>query len=112
MSLRQEQSIFSLDLVTLLLWATNEGYEYTLGEVHRTSEQQAIYYKTGRSKTMDSFHLKRLAADIFFFKDGKLLQTKEELQPIGDKWESFGEKNSWGGNWNSFKDLPHFERRA
>jgi hypothetical protein len=21
-------------------------------------------------------------------------------------------KNSWGGNWKSFKDIPHFERRV
>jgi hypothetical protein len=34
------------------------------------------------------------------------------LKPVGEFWESLDTKNSWGGNWNSFKDVPHFERRA
>jgi peptidoglycan L-alanyl-D-glutamate endopeptidase CwlK len=112
MSLRQEQSIFSADVMRLMLWAQENGYEWTFGEAQRTAEQQAIYYKTGRSKTMNSFHLKRLAIDLFFFRDGKLLATKEEVQPIGNAWEVMSAKNQWGGNWKSFKDVPHFERRA
>lgn len=112
MSLRQEQSAFALDLVHFLLWATEQGYDYTLGEVQRTPEQQKIYMDSGRSKTMDSQHLKKLAADIFFFKNGRLLSSKEEMQPIGNAWEKLSSKNSWGGNWNSFKDIPHFERRG
>jgi hypothetical protein len=31
---------------------------------------------------------------------------------VGDHWESLDPKNSRGGNWKSFKDLPHFERRV
>lgn len=112
MSLRNEQSAFALDLVHFLLWATDQGYEYTIGEVQRPLEMQHIYYKTGRSKTMDSRHIKKCAADVFFFKDGKLLSTKQELQPLGDAWEKISSKNSWGGNWNSFKDTPHFERKV
>ena len=102
MTLRQEQSAFALDLVHFLLWATEQGYDYTLGEAQRTPEQQKIYMDTGRSKTMDSKHLKKLAADIFFFKNGRLLSSKEEMQPIGNAWEKLSSKNSWGGNWNSF----------
>jgi hypothetical protein len=112
MSLRNEQSWFAVDLVRLLTWATSKGYEYVIGEVQRPVEMQKIYVNTGRSKTMDSNHIKKCAADLFFFKDGKLLSTKEEMQPIGNEWESMNAKNSWGGNWNSFKDIPHFERRV
>lgn len=112
MSLREEQSAFSIDIVRLLCWALEQGYEYTFGEAQRPVEMQAIYFKNGRSKTMDSLHIKKLAFDLFFFKNGKLLATKEEMQPIGNHWESMSAKNSWGGNWNSFKDVPHFERRV
>jgi len=112
MTLRQEQSAFAVDIIKLLSWAMDHGYEFTLGEVQRPVEMQKIYLQSGRSKTMNSWHLKKLAADIFFFKNGKLLVSKEEMQPIGNAWEAMCAANSWGGNWKSFKDIPHFERRA
>ncbi len=112
MSLRREQSAFAVDLVSLLTWATSKGYDFVIGEVQRTPEQQKIYYDTGRSKTMNSMHLQKCAADLFFFMNGKLLSTKEEMQPIGNQWESMNVKNQWGGNWKSFKDIPHFERKV
>jgi hypothetical protein len=47
-----------------------------------------------------------------FFKGGALIYDIKVLAPIGAYWESLNTKNSWGGNWNSFKDVPHFERRV
>lgn len=111
-TLREEQNIFSRDLVKLLTFLFEHGYEVSIGEVFRTPEQQKIYVDTGRSKTLYSNHLKKCAADLAIFKDGKLLTSKEELQFVGDAWEVMSAKNSWGGNWKSFKDLPHFERRV
>lgn len=110
MTLRNEQSAFARDLVKLLHWAERQGYEYVLGEVQRTPEQQQIYVQTGRSKTMNSMHLKKCAADVFFFLNGNLLNTKEQMQSIGNEWEIMDAKNEWGGNWKSFKDIPHFQR--
>lgn len=110
MTLRQEQSAFATDLMRLFVWMHDKGYEWTFGEAFRTAEQQAIYMKTGRSKTMNSYHLRRLAIDLNVFRDGRLLATKEEMQPIGDAWEQMGSRNKWGGNWK-FLDIPHFERR-
>lgn len=109
MSLRKQQSIFAADVMKLFVWLYDNGYEWTFGEAARTPEQQKIYVETGRSKTFNSFHLKRLAIDLFIFKNGKLLSTKEEMQPIGNAWESMAAENSWGGNWK-FLDIPHFER--
>ena len=85
-----------------------ENYEAYLSTL--TPEQQAIYFKSGRSKTMNSNHLKRCAIDLFVFKDGKLLSTKEEMQPIGNAWESLSKENRWGGNFSGFVDIPHFQR--
>jgi peptidoglycan L-alanyl-D-glutamate endopeptidase CwlK len=107
MTLREEQSTFARDLVQLLIQATARGYEFTLGEVERTKEQQAMYLASGRSKTMNSMHLKRCAADIHWFKDGMLTYDVPEL---GKVWESLSPENSWGGNWPSFPDKPHFQR--
>ncbi len=112
MSLVPEQAAFLLDVTKLVLHATDHGLTVTAGEMYRTPEQQEIYLKTGRSKTMNSQHLKRLAVDLNFFRGGKLLGTRADLKAIGEYWESLNPKNKWGGNFNNFVDCPHFERRA
>jgi hypothetical protein len=110
MSLVTEQHEFLRDVCRLILHAHTLGFQVTGGELFRTAEQQAIYVKTGRSKTMNSIHLKRCAIDLNFFKNGKLTYDTAVLKPIGDYWESLHPKNQWGGNWKSFKDVPHFQR--
>lgn len=111
MSLVQEQAAFLLDACQLVVAATQMGFTVTGKELGRTVDQQAIYVKSGRSTTMASNHLRNCAIDLYFFKDGKLVLDKALLQPLGDLWQSYNPKNVWGGNWHSFKDLPHFERR-
>ncbi len=106
MTLGQHQEIFSRHLCQLLQEAFNRGYEVRMGEVQRPIEMQELYMKTGRTKTMNSMHLKKCAADLHFIKDGVLCYPKE----LGDFWESLDPKNQWGGNWKSFKDGPHFQR--
>ena len=112
MSLVQEQQLFLLDVCRLIAFATKAGFAVTGGELYRTVEQQEIYMKTGKTKTMNSNHLKRCAIDLNFFMGGKLIYDIPQLKPIGDYWESLNKENSWGGNWNSFKAVPHFERRV
>lgn len=111
MSMVSEQSAFLLDVCTLIRYATELGWTVTGGELARTVEQQQIYVKTGRSKTMESNHLKRCAIDLNFFRDGKLVYDKDALAPLGDFWERLDQKNRWGGRWR-FVDTPHFERRV
>ena len=78
----------------------------------RTPEQQKIYYDTGKSKTMASNHLRRLAIDLNFLKGGSLVMDKAQLAPLGTFWESLHPTNRWGGNFASFTDVPHFERNV
>jgi len=106
MKLGQEQEAFSRDLMKLIFYALATGYEVRISEVHRTTDQQKLYIKQGRSKTMNSMHLNKCAADLYFTKDGELVYPQE----LGDYWESLDKKNQWGGNWNSFKDKPHYQR--
>lgn len=110
MSLSQEQAAFLLDACKLIEYATAQGFMVTGGELARTPEQQAIYVQTGRSKTLNSNHLKRCAIDLNFFKGGKIIWDKETLAPLGAYWESLNTKNRWGGNFKSLVDCPHFER--
>jgi hypothetical protein len=88
MSLSTEQAAFLLDMCKLIQYATDQGFVVTGGELARTPEQQAIYFKTGRSKTMNSIHLKRCAIDLNFFKDGKIIWDKGILAPLGAYWET------------------------
>jgi hypothetical protein len=111
MSLVTIQAEFLLHACDLIQFATGRGFFVTGGELHRTPEQQALHVQAGRSKTMNSQHLKRLAIDLNFIKNGVVCYSAAELEPIGMHWESLHANNRWGGHWKSFKDLPHFERQ-
>lgn len=113
MRLSDKQKQFSYDVARLIVYINERRYAVTMGEAQRTTDQQKIYVKTGRSKTHNSQHLKKLAIDLFFFNfTGKLVWDRKELQQFGNYWESLRPENKWGGNWKSFKDVPHFERQG
>ena len=61
--------------------------------MERNRDEQEIYIKTGKSKTYNLVHLKRLAADIFIFRGDEWLQSKQELAKFGEFWESLRIKN-------------------
>ncbi len=112
MSLVKEQAAFLLDAAKLIQYATEQGFVVTGGELWRTPEQQQVYVKTGRSKTMKSNHLRRLAIDLNFFRADKIVANKAELATVGRYWESLNPANRWGGNFKSIVDTPHFERNV
>ena len=67
MSLVEEQDIFLQHLAQLINKANELGLVISGGELFRSPEQQQIHIENGRSKTMNSQHLKRLAIDLNFF---------------------------------------------
>lgn len=117
MSLGEQQELFAKQVVQLLNKAWELGYSVRLGEVLRPIEMQQIYINTGRSKTMDSQHIKKLAIDLVLLKGGNVC-THEEIKPLGLWWQDLDERNRWGGSWrglveagkSKFIDAPHFER--
>jgi len=124
MGMVSKQWEFLQDLCKLLDRAKDLGFTVTGGELQRPISLQRLYVKTGRSKTMRSSHLNRLAIDLNFFlknEKGRLRLTwnREDIRPLGDYWESLDPKNVWGGSWrglidkgkSTFVDVPHFERR-
>lgn len=108
MSRREKQEEFAVNLAKLIIWLNENGYTVTIGEVERSKEQQHIHVRNGKSKTLKSLHLKKLAADLNVFKDGKLLSEKEEFEVIANKWSSLSEYNESGFNWGW--DFRHFQR--
>lgn len=116
MSHVRDQSVFLMQVADLIGKAHDLGLVLTGGELYRTPEQQAIYVRTGRSKTTQSQHLKRLAIDLNFFErtaNGalRLIYDSPAIRGLGAYWESLDPANRWGGNWTGFRDVAHFERR-
>ena len=107
MSKVTEQWQFLQDVTKLIEYIRDSDLLATGGELYRTVEQQAIYVKQRLSKTMNSKHLERLAIDLNFVKDGKIIVCPSH---VGKYWESLNVKNEWGGSWKSFKDSGHFQR--
>lgn len=107
-----EQWEFLQDVALLILEASKKGIKLSGGELFRTPEQQEIYLKTGKTKTSNSYHLKRLAIDFNFFVDGNLVYEHPLVTHLGTFWESLNVKNKAGMFWTSFPDSPHFERRV
>jgi len=105
----KKQVEFTKNVALLLNYLNDKGYKVTLGETFRTKEQQEIYFKQGKSKTMKSKHLERLAIDLNIFKNGELLKNVDEYYIIGKYWQSLNPLNVYGGFWKSLRDFPHFE---
>jgi hypothetical protein len=88
MTLREKQSKFMRMLADLIIFAYQEGYELTGGDLW-----------AHRGHKPNSFHYIRLAVDLNLFKDGVWLEKTEDHKPLGEYWESIG--GTWGGR---FKD--------
>lgn len=126
MRLSQKQQIFTKNVCRLIAKADEMGIGLTFGDAYRSSDQQYLYYHgltfikgvlssvRRKSWTMGSMHLKRLAVDFnHFLNDGKdLTWKKEDLQELGDYWESLHPKNRWGGNFKRSIDTPHYEMQG
>lgn len=113
--------------------AMNEANEALTGRAKvrlasgfRTMKEQQDLYDQGRTKPGNkvtnakpgqSIHNYGLAVDIFLIIDGKTASWDTKADWDGDKksdWmeviEMFKKHGfEWGGDWVSFKDMPHFE---
>lgn len=85
------------------------------------AEQDALYAKRPKvtnAKGGQSVHNYGFAVDICLIIDGKEASWDVKKDWDGDKiadWDEcvkiFAKHGwSWGGNWKSFKDMPHFEK--
>ena len=87
MTLRQKQSKFIRMLADLIIFAYDNWYELTGGD---------LWAKSGHMN--NSNHYIRLAVDLNLFKNGEYLDTTEDHLPLGEYWESIG--GAWGGRFN------------
>lgn len=109
MTLGQKQEYFSKMLAKFITWLYDNSCTVRMGEVWRPQEMQDLYLKTGKTRAKYSKHQDKVAADLYIFKDGKLLQTKEELKFAAEYWKSLDADNRWGGEFQNLFDAPHWE---
>ena len=116
---RSKQSLKGVhpDLIRVILRAANNlmngSFGFIVTEGARTLERQQLLFKEGKSKTMNSRHLKGDAVDLAVTIDGTVSwdfeQYKELSKIILAAAKELNTPVVWGGSWESFKDGPHFE---
>ena len=88
-------------------------YDFGITEGLRTIEKQKEYVRTGKSQTMNSYHLKGKAVDIVVYKAGKVTWDLKYYKEIADLVKKIAEhdglKITWGGDWKTLVDGPHFQ---
>ena len=115
MTLSEKQRIFTQNIGCLIEYAYSIGIEMTFGHAWRSLEEQKRLKAEGKSQTLKSLHLDRLAVDFNFFINGNLTYDFDKIKPLGEYWISLHENNRWGGDFNKnrkkdgFLDVPHFE---
>lgn len=106
MTLGEQQRLFVLLVAKFIIWAYENGYEFTFGEAHRSIEQATLNAAKGIG-IVNSLHIKRLAIDLNLFIE-KIYQTESEAyKPLGEYWKSLHPLCRWGGDFSK-PDGNHF----
>lgn len=110
---------FSPTLRLLLMEAIKDSpLDFTITETVRTLERQKELYTAGKSRTLKSRHIPQTnisgyaeAVDIapypIDYKD--LNRFKKLSEHIKKKANQLGIPITWGGDWKSLVDMPHYE---
>lgn len=74
---------------------------------------QRRYVAEGKSRTMNSRHLTGHAVDVVAMVGGQVSWTFSHYVAIADAFKQASRELdipiAWGGDWESFRDGPHFE---
>jgi peptidoglycan L-alanyl-D-glutamate endopeptidase CwlK len=102
------------DLVKVIEEAIKESpLDFSITEGLRTKERQKALFDAGKSQTMNSRHITGKAVDIAVIKDGEVTWDFKHYQTVADHIEKIAKDMKidlvWGGDWQSFRDGPHYE---
>ncbi len=106
MSMQKKQSEFVVMVSSLINYASELGYELTLGDGYRDPR---VFGNPGTKKGYghtNSKHKSRLAIDFNLFINGDFQTSTEAHKPLGEFWESIGGK--WGGRFSN-PDGNHYQ---
>ncbi|MCX9155011.1 M15 family metallopeptidase [Niveibacterium sp. 24ML] len=109
---------FKQRLLVLFQQMRERGYELALLEGYRSPERQSELASMGphvtRAGAFQSYHQFGLAADVAFYRDGKIVISErdpwamEGYRQLGERAEMLG--LTWGGRWK-LMDFGHVELR-
>ena len=87
--------------------------QFVVTEGLRSPERQQRLVEVGASRTMKSRHLTGHAVDLAAVVDGDVLWDWPLYHRLAsvmkEAAQELGVQIVWGGDWESFKDGPHFE---
>ena len=108
---RSKRQLATVDIrLQNLFNAVIKEYDVTILEGIRNIAKQKLYFDTGKSKTMNSYHLKGLAVDVAPYPiDWDNINRFMELSIIVKRIaKEQGLNITWGGDWK-WKDYPHYQ---
>ena len=92
---------------------TKSPLDFSVSEGLRTVERQKELVAQKKSQTMKSRHIVGEAVDICVLVDGKANWDFENYRKVADVFKEcakeLGVRITWGGEWTSLKDGPHFQ---
>ena len=92
---------------------TKSPLDFSVSEGLRTVERQKELVAQKKSQTIKSRHIVGEAIDICVLVDGKANWDFENYRKVADVFKECAKelntKITWGGDWTSFKDGPHFQ---
>jgi peptidoglycan LD-endopeptidase CwlK len=102
------------DLVRVVQLAiTRSPLDFSITEGLRTVGRQKELVAQKKSQTMKSRHIVGQAVDICVLIDGKANWDFENYRKVADVFKAcawgLGVTITWGGDWKTLKDGPHFQ---
>jgi peptidoglycan L-alanyl-D-glutamate endopeptidase CwlK len=93
--------------------AAREVVPFEITEGLRTRARQVYLVRTGKSRTMNSYHLRGKAVDVVAMPGGKVSWSLADYRAINTAVQkaakAAGVTVTWGGSWKSIVDGPHFQ---
>ncbi len=106
MTLNEKQVLFTRTFGRLLSFAARRNIKVILAEAFRPPELAKIYAEQGKG-VVKSCHTKKLAVDLFVFKNGDITWDPEDYRRLGEHWKTLHELCRWGGDFEN-RDAVHF----
>ena len=105
--MNEKQVLFTRLMAELIVQCSSEGIDMIGAELFRTPEQAEIYAKSGKG-IRNSNHTRKLAIDLFRYKDGSVSWNHADYERAGEIWKGLHELCRWGGDFTHMRDSPHF----
>lgn len=92
---------------------TNSPYDFKITCGVRSLSEQKRLFAQGKTKTLNSYHLRGKAVDIAIIVNKKITWNfelyKEVANHIKEAAKKLGYRITWGGDFKTFKDGVHFQ---